>query len=252
MITPDAVREGIERGEFFLEYLPTVALDDGRCVGAEALARWRRPTGLVPPGEFVPVIEDGPIAGLLTFWVMETVKADLGEWLAAHPGCHVGINVPPIILGRGGVLYAAMKSGLHALRQQLVLEVTERGIPDRIGLEALESASQQGIRIALDDVTLAGANLAILSRCRAHIIKLDRSLVSQITAECPRPEWLAGFTELLRATRMDVIAEGVETAGQAAALRAAGINMAQGFHFSRPLAAEAFRAFHAEREPATR
>ena len=208
------------QGEFFLEYLPTVSLADGGCVGAEALARWRRPSGVVPPGEFIHLIEGTPISGLLTYWVIETVARELGEWLGAHEEVHIGINVPPEILGRGGLEYAATKTGLARLRRQIVLEVTERGLPDRLGVAALEAASRTGVRIALDDVTLSGANLAVLSRCTLDVIKLDRSLVAQITPECPCPGWLAGLSALLQSTRVEVIGEGVETEAQVAALRA--------------------------------
>jgi sensor c-di-GMP phosphodiesterase-like protein len=102
MITVDAIRAGLAGGEFFLEYLPTVSLADGRCVGAEALARWRRPSGVVPPAEFIHLIEETPVSGLLTYWVFETVAGELGEWLRDHPDAHVGINVPPAILPSWG------------------------------------------------------------------------------------------------------------------------------------------------------
>jgi sensor c-di-GMP phosphodiesterase-like protein len=245
MITLDEIRAGLEQGEFFLEYLPTVSLADGQCVGAEALARWRRPSGVVPPGQFIPLIEGTPASGLLTYWVIETVAGELGGWLRDHPDAHIGINVPPEVLGRGGLEYAAAKAGLDGVRRQIILEVTERGVPDRLGVAALEAAARSGVRIALDDVTLTGANLAVLSRCTLDVIKLDRSLVSQVTPACPAPVWLGGLSALLRSTPVEVIAEGVETAVQADALRASGVPMAQGYYFSPPLPAEAMRAYHA-------
>ena len=251
MITVDAIHAGLSQGEFFLEYLPTVALADGRCVGAEALTRWRRPSGMISPAEFIPLIEGTPISGLLTYWVIETVMNELGQWLAAHEEVHLAINVPPEILGRGGLEYTATKTGLSALRRQIVLEVTERGLPDRLGVAALEAASRSGARIALDDVMLSGANLAILSRCPFDIVKVDQALVSQITPTVPRPEWLSGLAGLLHSTRVEVIAEGVETEAQAAALRAAGVPMAQGYHFSPPVAAEELKVFHARNRLAT-
>jgi sensor c-di-GMP phosphodiesterase-like protein len=244
MITLDAIHAGLSQGEFFLEYLPTVTLAEGRCVGAEALSRWRRPSGVVPPDEFIPLIEQTPVSGLLTYWVIETVTKELGAWLQAHEEVHLAINVPPEILGRGGLEYTAEKTGLMAFRRQMILEVTERGLPDRLGLAALEHASRYGTRVALDDVMLSGANLAILSRCPLDVIKIDRSLVAQITPDVPRPEWLGGLSALLQSTRVEVIAEGVETAEQVAALKASGVPMAQGFYFSPPLAAEEFKAYY--------
>jgi sensor c-di-GMP phosphodiesterase-like protein len=244
MISVDSIRAGLTDGEFFLEYMPTVSLADGRCVGAEALARWRRASGVVPPEEFIRVIEGTYLSGMLTYWVFETVANELGDWLRAHSEAHIGINVPPEILGRSGMEYAATKTGLSEIRNQLILEVTERGIPDNLGLATLEAISRSGVRIALDDVTLTGTNVAVLLRTTLDLIKTDRSLVDQITPECPRPAWLSGLSALLQSTKVEVIAEGVETATQAEVLRAAGIPMAQGYYFSRPISAEKLKEYY--------
>src|SRR5881394_5429 len=134
MIDQAAIREGLNRAEFFLEYLPTISLADGRCVGAEALARWRRPSGVVQTDEFIPFIEGTYLAGMLTYWVLETVSAELGDWLRVYKDLSIGVNVPPEILGRGGLEYASTKPGVSEIRNQIVIEVTERGIPDNLGV----------------------------------------------------------------------------------------------------------------------
>src|SRR4051794_24468731 len=110
MIEPADIRGGLARGEFFLEYLPTISLPDGRCLGAEALLRWRRPGGVVPPGDFIPVAEKSPLAGLLTYRVIELVTLELDAWLEANRDAYIGINAPPELLGRGGMAYAALRS----------------------------------------------------------------------------------------------------------------------------------------------
>jgi EAL domain-containing protein (putative c-di-GMP-specific phosphodiesterase class I) len=243
----DAVRAGLDAGEFYLQYMPTMSLADGRCVGAEALTRWRRPSGVVQPAEFIGVIEGTHLSGALTYWVLETVAKELGAWLRDHKDAHIGVNVPPELLGRGGLEYVATKTGLSELRDQIIIEVTERGVPDSLGVATLEAASKAGVRVALDDVTLTGTNLALLSRCAFDLIKTDKSLVDQITPECPQPPWLVGLSALLHATPLTVICEGVETAAQAAILYDAGIPMAQGYYFSRPIGADALKAFHAAR-----
>ena len=186
MINLDAIRTGLVQKEFFLEYLPIVSLIDGCCTGAEALIRWRRPTGIVQPGDFIPLAENTPLSGLITYWVIDTVATEMGDWLRANPEAYISINVPPEILGRGGMEYAANNSGLSELASQIILEITERGVPDLLGVNAINNAWGMGVRIALDDVTLAGGgNLAVLARCNFHIIKLDRQLVSQIGRQCP-------------------------------------------------------------------
>lgn len=247
MISPDELLDAFARQEFFLEYLPTISLSDGRCVGAEALTRWRRPTGVVSPKDFIPLMENTPLSELLTYWVIDTVAAEMGDWLRSHRDAHISINVPPEIFGRGGLLYAGNKSGLIELASQIVLELTERGLPDALAVNALNSAHKLGIRIALDDVTLVnGANAAILARCNFDIVKLDRSLIAQIHPNYPVPEWLGCITALLGSSKLMVTAEGVETKQQLMALREAYVQTAQGFYFSPSISATAFIAFHRE------
>jgi EAL domain-containing protein (putative c-di-GMP-specific phosphodiesterase class I) len=248
MIDFDAIAAGFANGEFFLTYLPTIALDDGRCVGAEALIRWRRPSGIVPACEFIPLVENTPLSGFLTYRVIDMVAAELSGWLRAYPEVHVSINVPPEILGRGGLIYAIQKSGLMKHTRQLVFEITERGIPDRLGLTGIITGAHAtfGVRFALDDVTMSGANLAILTRCPFNIIKIDHAAVQQIVPASPHPEWLQGLAAMLPPLRVDVVAEGVETAYQAEALRKAGIRFAQGFYFARPTSATGLQEFHAQ------
>ena len=246
MVDLATVRLAMAQGEFFLEYLPTISLDDGRCIGAEELIRWRRPTGVVPPSEFIPLIENTPLSGLLTYWVIETVANELGDWIRANRDVHIGINVPPEILGRGGLEHVAMKAGLTDVLSQMVLEITERGVPDRLGVDAINWSRH--INVALDDVTLVGgASLVTLARCHFHTIKLDKSLIDEIGPEHPAPEWLTSIGPMLASSPLRVIAEGVETEQQAATLRAANIHAAQGFYFARPMRAAALMAFHRER-----
>lgn len=245
MITQDLIRAGLNQGEFFLEYMPTISLADGRCIGAEALIRWLRDDEIVMPDRFIPLAENTPLSGLITYWVIDTIAAELGDWLRLNSDVHISINVPPEILGRGGMEYAAIKSGLIDVAAQLILEITERGVPDLMGVEAINNIWGLGVRVALDDVTLAGgANLAVLGRCNLHIIKLDRSLVAQIDDECPSPQWLDGIAAMVQASQLIVIAEGVETELQLMALRTANIAAGQGYYFSRPIPATAFIDYH--------
>src|SRR5688572_13176451 len=246
MIDLAAVRQALTQGEFFLEYLPTVSLKDGRCMGGEALIRWRRATGVVvPPSQFIPAIENTPASGLITYWVIDKVAAELGDWLRDNRDAQISLNVPPEILGRGGMEYVATKSGLIDHASQVILEITERGVPDPIGVQALHEGEGKGLNIALDDVTLVGgANLAILARCNFHAIKLDKSLIDQIRPGSPAPEWLGSVKTLVELSHLLVVAEGVETGEQSAILREANIQAAQGFYFSRPIPAAAFMSFY--------
>ena len=241
----DDLEAAMDLGDLFVEYLPTVMLADAHCVGGEALVRWRRGDVVVPAAAFIPLIENTPLSGRITYWVIDTVAAELGDWLGAHGDAHISINVPPEVLGRGGLAYAATRSGLAAYSNQIVLEITERGIPDQLGLQALELMARNGTRLALDDTTLTGANLALLARCNISMIKIDSSVTGQLEPGKPPPEWLAGLEALLKRSSLQVVAEGVISQHQAQTLRAAGVHMAQGYLFSPPLSARGFQDFHA-------
>lgn len=244
---PDTIRRALETNEFFLVYQPIVALRDRRCVGAEALIRWRRGSTLVvDAGDFIPQTENTPLSGTITYWVMDTVANELGAWLKNHRDALIGINVPPEILGRGGIEYVAKKSGLAELAAQIVLEITERGVPDQLGLDALNSIPATGARVALDDTTLSGANLALLTRCHFDFVKIEHALVKELHGETKRPQWLDGLAALLGAAPLQVIAEGVENESQATALDAAGVQLAQGHWLSPPLPADDFIRYYAE------
>jgi sensor c-di-GMP phosphodiesterase-like protein len=247
VIDLDSLHEGLINQEFFLEYLPIISLSDGRCIGAEALIRWRRPSGIVQPDNFIPIAENTPISGLMTYWLIETLAIEMSEWLLENPDADISINIPPEILGRGGLEYAARKAGVLNLAQQITLEITERGVPDLMGVNSINNMASLGVRLALDDVTLtSGANMAVLARCHFDVIKLDKSLVSQISPESPLPEWLEGITALLQSSRLVVVAEGIETEQQLTTIRNANIQLAQGFYFSRPISADEFIDYHRE------
>lgn len=241
-----AIRTALEAGEFFLLYQPIVSLADRHCVGAEALIRWRRGSNLVvDAGEFIPHTDGTTLSGPITYWVMDSIALELGEWLRERPGASISINVPPEILGRGGIGYAATKSGLKSIASQLILEITERGIPDQIGLDALNELPQHGPRIALDDTTLSGANLALLTRCHFDYVKIAHALVHELDSGPPHPTWFGGLAALIERTSLQVIAEGVENERQLEVLTNAGVQLAQGNWLAPPLPAEAFKRYYA-------
>ena len=243
MITFDDIKQGLQQGEFYLEYLPTVSLVSERCTGAEALIRWKRGIENIQPDQFIPIAENTPLSGLITYWVLEKVAEEMGSWLRANPTMHMSINVPPEIIGRGGLIYAAEKANLNDILPQFILEITERGFPDKIAIDSINQNHYKdlGVRVALDDVDLAGsANLALLARTFIDIIKLDRSLTAQITPTCQNPDWLQGIAALLQTGVVSVIVEGIETQLQFNVLKQANIQEAQGFYFSKPIPADAF------------
>lgn len=244
MKTLDQVKTGLASSEFFMEYMPTISLDDNSCIGAEALIRWQHGNELVSPDEFISSVENTPVSGLMTFWIIEQVARDLGDWLRQHDKVHIGINIPPDVLGRGSLEYAATKAGLIDVADKLILEITERGFPDEQALEALKLKGST--KVAIDDFGTGDANIMQMSQMTADIIKLDKYFVDQIRDEDNAPKIVKGLIAFAHAMDFEIIAEGVENEIQAKTLKSLGTNMAQGWFYSKPLNTADFIKFHNE------
>jgi len=232
----------MENSEFYLEYMPTIDMKTHRCVGAEALIRWKRGEEKIAPEQFIPDIEDSALSGLLTYWIIDQVAHEMGTWLRNNDQVHIGINIPPDVLGRGGLEYAALKSGLYEVVDKIILEVTERGYPDNLGIEALRS-NKGRVKVAIDDFGTGDANLLHLSKIDADIIKLDKYFVEQIKPGKAVPKIVLGLIAFAKEMGLEIIAEGVETEMQASVMRDKGVEMAQGWYFSKPLTADLFMTF---------
>lgn len=240
------VRKAILNNEFFLEYLPTVVLRSGRCAGAEALIRWRHDGKVVPPLDFIPFVENTPLSGLLTYWVIEQVGSELGHWLKHEKtSVHIGINVPPELLGRGGLEYAEIKAKLGDISHKLVMEVSERGMIDQLGLHDLNERVGHNALIALDDVQLRELSSLLLARVKVDIIKLDKSGVEALARD-KDPAMIETVRAMATLPGLAIIGEGVETWDEANMLTDLGVEYAQGFLFSRPIPAQAFMAYFRE------
>jgi sensor c-di-GMP phosphodiesterase-like protein len=247
VFTQAEIWEGLQKNEFFLEYLPVMSLVTGRCVGGEALVRWMRDGRVVSPIQFIPLVEGTVLAGMLTYWVIERVAAEMSEWMGETPDVYLSINVPPELWGRGGVSHVLRKSALNAYCKRIVLEITERGVPDKLGVETINNHGYMDVKIALDDVMSNEAHLIYLARLKVDIIKIDRSFADRILAsDWPTHEDQL-FLQLCRDSDRSVVVEGVETAVQARVLREAGVRYAQGWYFAHALPAQEFKAFYAER-----
>lgn len=246
-IDANAVHEALFAGDLFLEYLPVVRLSDGQCMGCEALVRWRRGDTVIPPMDFIPIIENTPVSGLLTYWVIDTMGHEMGDWMRRCPDVRIAVNVPPEVLGRGGIEYAGYKANLMSVRNRVVLEITERGAPDRLGLEELREIAGSDVMIAMDDVAVDENNLLVLSRVPVDVIKVDRGFVARI-GKPEGDEAIHRLEALIRIGRHLVVAEGVEHPEQARRLRDIGVQFAQGWLFSEPLPAQAMMDWHARHQ----
>ncbi|MCV2490883.1 bifunctional diguanylate cyclase/phosphodiesterase [Geodermatophilus sp. YIM 151500] len=231
-------------GQLAVHYQPTIALDDGRTTGFEALLRWHHPTrGLVPPAEFVPLAEEGGHIVGIGRWVLGEATRQAAEW-SRRAGRPIGIavNLSPRQLADDDVVDAVGRalrdSGLPA--GQLTLEVTEGVLVRDVDavVEQLHALRALGVRIAIDDFGTGYSSLSYLRRLPADIVKIDRSFVHDLGTGGGSTTLVASIVELARSLRLEVVAEGVETPAQRQLLETLACSHAQGYLFGRPAPAE--------------
>jgi len=234
--------------EFVLHYQPKLDVQTGATVGAEALVRWEHPTrGLLYPDSFLPVVEQSGLMSALTQLVLKAAVSQLAAWHQDGLDISVAVNLSASDLlderlaERIGELLAENALPVSALE----LEITESVLmtdPDR-ARTVLEQLRGLGLRIAVDDYGTGYCALAYLRDLPVDELKIDRSFVARITAD-PRSAAIVRSTiELAHALDLRVVAEGVEQSNDLDALSAFDCDYAQGFHFSRPVTADAFAAW---------
>jgi EAL domain-containing protein (putative c-di-GMP-specific phosphodiesterase class I) len=220
-----------------LEYQPIVELGTGAVVGMEALARWTHPQrGPVPPSDFVRAAELTGVAADLDRWVIQRALRDMARLRqagAVPTDAYVAVNLSAANLTDRVILDHLPRwteqSGLPAA--QLALEITETAIMQDTELAArqLGRLRQQGFRIAMDDFGTGYSSLAYLRDLPISALKIDRSFVADIADQPDARAIVAWIVDLARAVGVAVVAEGVETAEQAALLRRLGCVTAQGW-----------------------
>lgn len=237
------LRRALRRNQLVLHYQPTVELDSGRIVGAEALLRWHHPSrGLVPPGRFVGLAEETGLIVPIGGWILETACAQAVAWAAAGGPASVAVNVSPRQLHRSD-LVATVRNALAAsglLPDRLVLELTESSLLEDVDSAAATLAALKtiGVRIALDDFGTGYASVAHLNRLPLDLVKIDRAFVQRIGRSFRDEAIVRAIQGLADTLGLDVVAEGVEERAQLAFLRSCGCRHAQGYLFGRPAPAE--------------
>jgi diguanylate cyclase (GGDEF)-like protein len=236
-----AVRNALRAGEFVMHYQPIVDLASGRPVGLEALVRWDRPgTGIVPPGEFLPLIERSGFAVEFGFEVLAEVlttwQRSLRDALVVSAGAaaYVSVNVDAQQLADPG-FESFVRSALERARmdpRQLVLELTEHTAVDLQHADMLGRLRDLGLRIAVDDFGSGYSSLGQSTQLPVDILKLDRSFVVGVLDSDHDFGLFADLARLADTLGMHLTAEGIETVEVAQVLRDAGIELGQGFLYS--------------------
>ncbi|MEM6703639.1 MAG: EAL domain-containing protein [Acidobacteriota bacterium] len=237
------LREALERREFVLHYQPQLDLATGRFSAMEALIRWQRPDGeMVPPGRFIPSLEETGQIRDVGAWVVDRSCRQLAEWRdLGFDDLSMCFNVSPRQFedGRFPHLVRAALERYELAPQRLEVEVTEEvTIRDVAGSRGqLESLRRMGVAVAIDDFGTGYSSLAYLHRFPLDVLKMDRSFIGEIEESPDSRTLVELIITLAHKMHLEVVAEGVETAQQLKFLRREGCDRSQGFFHSRPVPA---------------
>ena len=238
------LRRALQEGQFQLRYQPIIDIKDQDTSVMEVLLRWNRPgTGVVSPERFISVAEESGLIMPLGDWVLNEA-CEQAKKFEQDSGKSVSISInlsarqfrDKGLVGR--IRQALDKSGLDA--ESLYLEITEAMISDNLGesVLVLEQIREMGVRISMDDFGAGYSSFTSLKRVPVDVIKLDISFVKDIVNDSDAERLAAGVISLAKGLRLQVVAEGVETAEQLEILAKYGCDKAQGYFFHRPLLAE--------------
>jgi diguanylate cyclase (GGDEF)-like protein/PAS domain S-box-containing protein len=243
------LRTAVASGELAVHYQPIIRIGDGTTPAAEALVRWEHPElGSISPADWIPVAEEIGLISAVGRQVRERIAADLRGWDRARvPPVRVSFNVSPIEF-RAGDLAAAIIEQLDrndVALTRITVELTESALGDqagriRDGLHALRAA---GIQTAIDDFGTGHSALSHLASLPASVLKIDRSFVARLPWHLESRAIVEGIVMLAHRLGLQIVAEGIETREQAAYLRDVDCDLAQGFHFARPMPAHELAAW---------
>jgi diguanylate cyclase (GGDEF)-like protein/PAS domain S-box-containing protein len=247
------LRRALERNEFVLHYQPKLDLGSGQVVGVEALLRWRHPDhGLVPPGEFIPTLEDTGMIVPVGRWVLQEACHQARVWQQAGlPPLTMAVNVSTYQFRRDDVcalVHEALAS--HAINPaDLELEITESALMDDVGRAAasIRQLRDQGVRVAIDDFGTGYSSLAYLKRFAINSLKIDRAFVRDVCDDHDDAAIVAAVLAMAQRLQLQVVAEGVETRGQLDFLRNEGCDQMQGYLLARPMPASQLSGWLRER-----
>ena len=236
------LHRALQKGEFFLEFQPIYKIDTKEVVGFEALLRWKDPErGVVPPSEFIPVLEETGLIIEVGTWVLEETFKQCKEWAQKYK-LHLGVNVSPRQFVERNfvdkVLKAVEKTGVNP--RFIVLEITETSImqdPERT-VQILKTLRDKGFWIAVDDFGTGYSSLSYLKTLPVDILKVDMVFTKGMTQNEVDRTIVETIIKLGKSLSLITLAEGVENEDQLKMLEDMGCDLAQGFYFSRPLRKE--------------
>lgn len=237
------LRRALERNEMKLHYQPIISLKDGTIAGFEALLRWNhRSRGTISPSEFIPLAEETGLIYELGQWVLREACEQTAIWnqeQQQNNQLEISINLssrqftdPNLV---SGIIENIKKPGFNA--ECLKLEITESALMQNAqrSIDMLNQLKDLSVKVCVDDFGTGYSSLSYLHTFPIDTLKIDRSFVHDMSRNYRNMEIIRTIIMLAHNLKLDVIAEGVETAEQYAQLSALGCQFAQGFYFSRPV-----------------
>ena len=243
-----ALKGAAQRGELQLAYQPKVDLASGRVIGAEALLRWQHPEfGSVSPAEFIPLAEASGDILAIGDWVIDEAMRQAAAWQqlpGADDNFEIAVNIATRQLGRRDFAERLLNrfESLGLPTRRLSLEVTESGLMLDVGLarRLLTRLASAGVKVAIDDFGTGYSSLAYLKTLPVATLKIDRAFINDLENSAEDRNLVTSVIAMAHGFGCQVVAEGIETAEQAARLAKMGCEAAQGFYFARPLPAAEF------------
>ncbi len=242
------LRHALEQQEFTLYYQPQFSGDGKRLTGAEALLRWRHPRrGLVPPGDFIPVLEELGLVVEVGEWVIKEACQQLREWHQARvrvPKVSVNISARQFSDGQLGMRIANILQETGLSPACLELELTESILMREVSeaMQILDGLKRLGLSIAVDDFGTGYSSLNYLKQFPIDVLKIDRTFVDGLPSGEQDAQIARAIIAMAHSLNLAVIAEGVETYEQLEFLREHGCDEVQGYLFGRPMPASRFEA----------
>ena len=240
----ERIRQALQHGEFQLYYQPKVDMRLGQVVGMEALIRWRHPErGLVPPLQFLPLIEASPLIVEVGEWVLHEALGQIRQWCAEGRPLTISVNIAAHHFQQRDFvprLQTILAEHPEATPRLLELEILESAaLEDIQSVRGIMTACQaMGVRFALDDFGTGYSSLSYLKQLPAETLKIDQSFVRNMLEDSEDLAIIEGVIGLAKVFRKEVIAEGVETPEQGLLLMRFGCDHAQGYGIGRPMPAE--------------
>jgi diguanylate cyclase (GGDEF)-like protein/PAS domain S-box-containing protein len=241
----------LERDEFVLHYQPKIHVHTRALVGVEALIRWQHPErGLVPPGQFIPLLEETGMILDVGRWALGRAVRDHRAWQERGlKAPRVAVNVSAVQLRKPdfqrAVEDALREAAPGSVAGGLDIEITESVIMTDIEatIGTLHRLREMGVNLSIDDFGTGYSSLAYLSKLPVQALKIDRAFVQTMLKDADNLSLVSTIISLAHALRREVVAEGVETEAEAKMLRLLRCDQIQGFLISRPVPFEALCSF---------